>query len=359
MQIQELTMNNYARLDRFHAARSRLMLLGPAGAGKSTIIEGYTKAKQLGYVEIIVSQIEAFDVRGIMVPHRVEGRLPDTVSTRSPIATLVEREIANGHTRGVLFLDEYYQGGLDVRKAFTQFMTSYRIGDWELPEGWVIWGASNPASWRAGTSAPMGHEPSRWTPTLDVEPDPASWQRWANSAGIHHLYSAFANHLPDEVFSINPPADRGSPHCNPRSLVAAHDFHTLGVQGNELPIDPVTQECVAGAIGHGAANALFGFLQVQDVMPSPEEMLANPTTCKIPPPERIDARFASMMQAVHHAGPERNEALFEFVRRMGKEMALTSIKHFAAKDPLSLNAPNIVKFMTENAVSTMALAGVN
>jgi hypothetical protein len=357
MKLSNLTTNRYAQMNRLFASTNNVMFLGPAGAGKSSIIEGYARDQGLGYVELVLSQIEAVDVRGIMVPHRKpDGGVPETVSTRTPLAALVDAQLAQGKSNGIIFFDEYYQAGLDTRKAVSQFLTSRRIGDWTLPKGWVVWGASNPPEWRAGTVAAMGHEKSRWQELL-VTPEPKSWQEWAHKAGIHHLYLAFSERFPHEIFSMEPPKDRNAPHCNPRSFVAAHNYHAFGVVGNELPTDIITQELVAGAIGEGAARALFGFLKVQDVMPSPDDMLTNPKGCKIPPAERIDARYACMMQAVHYASAETNEALFDFVLRLDKEMAIASIKHFCRKDPMSINAPNIARFIGENPDSVMALAG--
>lgn len=356
MKISKLTQSNFAQLERFHASGVNVMFMGPAGIGKTAVVEQYKEHCGLGYVEEILSQIEAVDVRGMMVPQRkADGGTPDTISTRTPLALRVEREIAKGHKRGIIFFDEYYQAGIDCRKAVTQFLTTRRIGDWELPEGWVVWGASNPTSWRAGTTPPMGHELTRWA-EFHIEADPTGFNTWAVQHGVHHLYCTFAEKFPHLIFSTEPPKDRTAQHCNARSLMRAHALHTIGSTGNDLETDSTSQEEVAACIGQGAARELFGFLKVQDVMPSPSEMLANPETCKIPPPERLDARYASMMQAVHYASPDTNEQLFEFVKRLDKEMAVTSIKMFLAKDPSSVQAPNISKFIGENPQSVMALA---
>jgi len=355
MKLSDLITNEHRELKRHMASGNNIMYMGAPGLGKSMLVEQFTKQYNLGYVELILSQVEAIDIRGMMVPHRVEGRLPDTVSTRTPLAAMVAAEQAKGVKGGIIFFDEYYQAGIDNRKAVSQFLTSRRIGDWDLPEGWVVWGASNPPEWRAGTVPPMGHEKSRWQ-EFNISPDPEAWLTWANTAGIHHLYQAFANKFPQEVFVTKPPAERAALHNNPRAFVTAHNYHSLGVVGNELPMDAITQEGVRGAIGDGAARALFGFLKVQDVMPSPEDMLSDPTGCKMPPRERLDARYACMMQAAHYAGSKTNEALFEFVKRLDKEMTVSAIKHFVRKDPLSINAPNIAQFIAENPESAMSLA---
>lgn len=361
MILSKLTTNNCFQLKKLYRSSVNLMLTGPAGCAKSTVVEMFAKkVMEFGFVELILSQIEGVDARGIMVPKRNEDGTADTISTRTPLRKLVLDEIARtGKQGGIIFLDEYYQAPTDVRKAFTGFLSTkpHRIGEWNLPEGWVIWGASNPPEWRAGTSKPMGHEPSRWTEVV-ISPDPEAFSTWAYTAGVHHLYISYAEKFAHEVFKTDPPKDRGAPHQNSRSLIAAHDFHTLGVTDNTLPTDALTQEIVAGSIGVAAAGMLMGFLKVQDVMPSPEEMLANPTTCKIPPLERIDARYACMMQAVHYSSPEKNEALFAFVNRLDKELTLASIKHFIRKDPVSLNSPSIAAFIAANPESVMALAQV-
>jgi hypothetical protein len=315
-----------------------------------------------GFVEMILSQREGIDVRGIPVPQRdPNGGRPVTITTISELERAVTEQVNAGKQGGIVWLDEYYQAQLDVRKAVSQLLPKPHILDgWQLPEGWVIWGASNPAHWRAGTIPPMGHEKSRWV-EINVAPHPDAWQAWAHANNIHPLYMSFAadrNMGIPHIFSDKVPEDRNAPHCNPRSFVTAHDYHTLGVDGGalEASTDSVDFAIVCGAIGEAAAGKLFGYLQVQDVMPTAAEMLADPTGCKIPPKERLDARYACMMQAAAYASPETNEALFEFVLRLDTEMAASAIPHFVKRSPLSLNAPNISAFLAKHPETAMALA---
>jgi len=356
----KLTANNFALMNRMLQSGDNYMFMGAPGIGKSQMMIEFTEANNLGYVELVLSQIEAVDVRGIMVPQRkADNSAPDTVSTRTPLAAMVDAEIAKGRRGGVIFFDEYYQAELGNRKAVSQFLTSRKIGDWSLPDGWVIWGASNPKAWRAGTIPPMGHEVTRWI-DIEVSPDVSGWLAWAAKNNVHHLYRAFVERFPHEVFVTTPPEDRTTKHCNPRALMYAHNFHTLNSNGNDLACstdqDPIEFETIKGAIGVGAATALFGFLRNQDVMPSPADMLENPTSCKIPPIERIDARYACMMQAVAHANSQNIEPLFQFVQRLGTEMTLASLKRFTEVEPLALNAPSIARFIAANPEATMSLA---
>lgn len=360
MKFTKLVENNHALMKKMVASGNNYMLLSAPGSGKTSLARHFAHnvMSNFGFVEMILSQREGIDIRGIPVPQRVEGKRPVTISTVSELQRSVEEQIAAGKRGGLIWLDEYYQAQLDVRKAVSQLLpTPHVLDDWELPEGWVIWGASNPAEWRAGTIPPMGHEKSRWL-EVNVAPHPDSWHLWAHDNDIHPLYMAFAKEQPNQVFGTEPPKDRNDAHCNPRSLVTAHNFHTLGAEDGvlEASTESLEYEVVSGAIGMGAARALFTYMRVQDVMPTADEMLADPTGCKIPPKERIDARYACMMQAVHYASSETNEALFEFVKRLDKEMTISSIKHFVKRDPLSINAPNIAAFIAANPESAMALA---
>lgn len=362
MKMPILTANNFAQMKKMVLSGNNYMLLSSPGSGKTTLARDFATyvMSNFGFVEMILSQREGIDIRGIPVPQRdPNGGRPTTITTISELQRAVEEQIAAGAKGGLIWLDEYYQAQLDVRKAVSQLLPKpHMLDDWKLPEGWVIWGASNPPEWRAGTVPPMGHEKSRWI-ELNIAPHPDSWHEWGHKNDIHPLYMAFAKEQPHQVFSTEPPKDRNAPHCNPRSLVMAHDYHVLGAGDGgflEASTDSVDYEVVSGSIGQGAARALFTYMRVQDVMPTAAEMLADPTGCKVPPKERIDARYACMMQAVHYASPETNEALFEFVKRLDKEMTVSSIKHFVKKSPQSLNAPNISKFIAENPESAMALA---
>lgn len=361
MKFTKLVENDFRLMKMMVRSGNNYMFLSAPGSGKTSLARLFANEvmRDFGFVEMILSQREGIDVRGIPVPQRdPEGGRPTTVATISELQRQVTEQIAAGAKGGLIWLDEYYQAQLDIRKAVSQLLpVPHFLDDWKLPEGWVIWGASNPPEWRAGTIPPMGHEKSRWL-EISVSPHPDSWHIWAHENNIHPLYMAFAKQQPAQVFGTEPPKDRNDAHCNPRSLVTAHNFHVLTAADNvlEARTDSLEYEVVSGAIGLGAARALFTYMRVQDVMPTADEMLSDPTGCKIPPKERIDARYACMMQAVHYASPETNERLFEFVKRLDKEMTISSIKHFVKRDPLSLNAPNISDFIARNPESAMALA---
>ena len=54
-----------------------------------------------------------------------------------------------------------------------------------------------------------------------------------------------------------------------------------------IPNDTLTNEVVSGFIGEGAAAELFSYLKVADVIPTIQEMLADPAKVKLPPGHRI------------------------------------------------------------------------
>lgn len=365
MKIESIVSNGFARMKKWYMSGLdkrqpvNTMLVGPAGCGKSTIVEQFCTANNLGYVEFIVSQREAYDVNGMGVPQRrADGLAPDLVFTRSPLMRMIEEQQALGKKGGIIFLDEYYSGEKDIRKALSQFLTSRRLGADKLPEGWVVWGACNPPEWRnAGT--PMGHEPTRWA-NKTVTPDPEGWGTWALENSIHPLYVSWAKKFWTEVGGVTPPKDKWNPHCNPRSLVSAHAIHSLGVTGNNLATDEDAREEVAGTIGESATHSLFAFLKVQDCMPSPEEMMENPEGCALPPVERLDAVYACMMQAVTYTEATNADDIFRFVQRLPKDMAATYIQTIGKLPGMakSLQSPRIAQFVAANPQLLMATANI-
>lgn len=343
MKISSLNNNTLSRL---FDTNEPVLLRGAPGIAKTAKLLQFTEQAELGCVVEFLPAMDAPDAMGFLIPTKGDGGAP--VSRYSKPSWLARIE-ETGKDRGMLLLDEFLAADHLVQKAFAPLLSERKIGQWELPEGWVVWMTGNRQEDKAGANRMLSHIANRVF-ILDMQADPDGWVNdFATPSGMHPMYIAFAKARPGLIFGGEPPKDPNAPFASPRSLTKAHEFHAAGIEDNNLPHDDVTREVVAGMIGEGTAMELFSFIKTKDELPDIEDMIENPETAKLPKPERLDAQYVAAQMAVHYANPETVNPLFTYVTRLNKELQTSvAIQMIQKSGGALLNSEALTKFVAEN-----------
>lgn len=333
---------------------------GP-GLGKSSVIRqsipmlSEIYGEPFALVEFFLTSVDAPDIGGFTVPHKNEDGSAVSIRTKPSFINLIERTMKEtGAKRGILFLDEFLQADHLVQKAVAPLLLDGIAGDYKLPEGWYVVGASNRTKDRAGAGKILTHVINR-VRTLEIEPHMDSWVKWAEAQGLHPMGIAFAKSFPGVVFTDEIPKDT-RPFCTPRSFVAAMEYlaREAGVDADgtpvmELPSDGITQEIVAGSIGQAAGAELMAFLKVANILPTKEELLNNPEKVKLPPGDRLDAQFALSQLLVHIAEAANVDTLFKVVLRLTKELQTSTVRSLIQKSGgVLLNSTPLNDWISKN-----------
>lgn len=115
-------------------AHTPVMLWGPPGVGKSQIIGGIARTREVPLIDVRLSQMEPTDLRGI--PFRAGDHVEWSVPALLPDAK-------RHGPRGILFLDEITSAPPTVTAAAYQLILDRRLGEYRVPEGWAIFAAGN------------------------------------------------------------------------------------------------------------------------------------------------------------------------------------------------------------------------
>ena len=110
--------------------RCSLMIWGPPGVGKSSIVARVASTAKIDLVDLRLSQLAPTDLRGLPVAE--DGR-----STWYP-PNFLPRD-----GKGVLFLDEINMAPPAMQGVAQQLILDRRIGEYTVPEGWFVWAAGN------------------------------------------------------------------------------------------------------------------------------------------------------------------------------------------------------------------------
>lgn len=336
-----------------------LDLTGAPGIGKSSVIRQIPAilaqhyAEKFGFSEDLVPSLDAPDVRGFLIPSKNSDGKP--VSLYAYPSILPTESELQTTPRGIKFLDEFGQGDPLTAKALAPMILEGQVGDYALPQGWWVITASNRVEDRSGVGRPMMHLVNRQR-KIEIDPDLDSWVEWADEEGIHPMGIAFAKSRPGVLFSNTVPTEP-KPFCTPRSYASALDFmgRMVGNDDMNLPNTGTVQELVAGDIGQGAAAEFFAFLKVVDHIPTLPEILADPSGCKAPSSDRLDAAYAAIQLCVHHAESGNIDKLWTYTERLPKELQASAAKQLLKKQGGQLlNSKSLASWIAKNKALIVA-----
>ncbi len=282
------------------AVRLSVMIWGAPGVGKSSVVARVARERDMGLVDLRLSQLAPTDLRGLPVP-------------RDGLAYWYPPEFLPREGRGVLFLDELNLCPPAIQGIAQQLILDRRVGSYRVPEGWFIWAAGNRAEDRAAVfemPAPLGNRFLH----LQVQPDQESFRDYAIAAGLHERIVAFLAFRPDLLHRLDP----GHPAWpSPRTWEMASRLHALDLD-------------VAPAVGEAAAAELDAFVRLYQDLVRLEPILAGEGR-GVRFPKEPSRRYALTVGLAARA-KTTDQALAAFrwlVGRAGEEWVQLMVSHLA------------------------------
>ena len=266
-----------------------LMLWGPPGIGKSTIIRELTDELDIGFIDVRLAQREPVDIRGLPVPRDDRQGVDWIVSSEWP------REGQEGFKeKGIILFDEITAADPSLQVAAYEFILDRRLGMlYDVPKGWYIVAAGNRTKDGAVARSMSSALANRFC-HIELRSDTESWTKWAWINGVHQSVIAFIRYRPDLLFNMNGDRERGWP--SPRTWARVSLEIQLAEQTN-LP-NRVLANIIEGLVGVGAAIEFQAFMNWSERLPDVAKMLRSEEEIVIP--ERSDQCYAFISALVHH-----------------------------------------------------------
>ena len=223
-----------------------LMLWGPPGIGKSSIVADVANGAKLQLVDLRLSQLAPTDLRGLPVADKGVSRWfpPEFLPTTG---------------KGILFLDEINMAPPTMQGIAQQLILDRKVGSYTVPEGWYIWAAGNRKSDKAAVFEMPSALANRFI-HLDLTPDFDSFKAWGIST----------QRVSEQVLAF----------LAFRSWVMADQLRKAG-----LSIEP--------AIGPCASAEFDAFCAIYQGLPNLESVLKGKS--KETFPEEASARYATVL----------------------------------------------------------------
>lgn len=191
--------------------------LGKGGIGKTESIMDLAKNKlHIGYVDIRLLLYSETDLKGIPYPSANHTR---TIWLQNDILPTVEKD---GET-GILVFDEITSCARSVRTAAYQLLNERRLGEYVLPEGWMIVCLGNGEEDGGDYQGMEGNFANRCS-VFNVVPDVEAWKKWAYSHGVNALVTGYVSWKPADLHSYNPENETETLFASPRSWTAVSNI---------------------------------------------------------------------------------------------------------------------------------------
>ena len=300
--------------------RQPVFLWGAPGVGKSQVVAAV--AKSMGYAlrDIRAVLLDPVDLRGI--PRiTAEGATEWCAPSFLPSASDPEK--------GILFLDELNSAPPLVQAACYQLILDRRIGEYVLPDGWVVVAAGNREKDRAVTHR-MPTALSNRMVHLEFDVSLDDWLAWAVSSGIRPEVTAFLQFRPRLLHDFDPQSASRA-FASPRSWAFVSSILAAS------PAADVEYGLYRGTVGDAAAAEFMGFLGVWRELPSVSEILAAPLTERVP--TEPAALYAICEALASQASLQTMPAVVEYLNRLPVEFGVLCIKQAVCRDTAVVESP--------------------
>ena len=288
-----------------------MMLWGPPGVGKSSVIRDLCREEGIGFLDIRLAQREPVDLRGLPVPDG--DRVNWLLSGEWP---------RDPDSRGIILFDELTAADRSLQVAAYELILDRRLGDlYQVPPGWYLCGAGNRGEDRAVALTLSSALANRFC-HLEVAPDLDAWLPWAHGRGVHPDVIGFLRFRPAAFFDMSTNLERGWP--SPRSWervgleMRLAEEHGLDDDGLRL--------LVTGLVGPGAATELFAFRRWSMDIDDVQAMLRGEAPVRVP--RRGDQRYAlcaALVNQLWHGpdggAPETLSGFFRVCRELPSDFA--------------------------------------
>jgi len=250
-------------LEPLYQLRLPAFLHGAPGIGKSSLIRDFAASKGLELQIVLLSQIEAADLRGLPALNH---------ATQTTVWYRPEFLPTSG--AGILFLDELTGAEPRLQVAAYQLILDRRIGEYHLPDGWWVVGAGN-APDDGAVAYDMGSALADRLVHFKVVPEPKEWIRWGQNHGIAPEVLTFIQVKPDFLESNQMQQAAGQLiGPTPRS------WERVSKVISAEPSRDAREFLVAGIVGEAAAAEFFHVVEELKDLPPMERLFESADDAK-------------------------------------------------------------------------------
>lgn len=304
-------------------AKTPVFLWGAPGVGKSSIVARLAKDLGMELIDLRLSQMEPVDLLGL--PTIENGRTNWAVPSVFPDSG-----------KGILFLDEANAAPREILAAAYQLVLDRQIGQYHVPEDWVICLAGNRAEDHAIVTqmpAPLNNRMAH----IDFDLNSDDWFKWAVQSGIRPEIVSFLRFRPATLHDFSPD-HKAWP--SPRTWEKVNEALKFSPRNLE-------HEIVKSLVGEGAAAEYISFVRFYQDLPTMDAIIKNPKRTKVP--TEPASRFALAGMLGHNMKASNLDKVMLYLKRLPKEFQVPAIQSAVQRDDTLTYSAEILDWIDNNS----------
>ena len=333
---------NFKQIATYQAMNQQLdipmaqIVLGPPGTAKTAWFKNtfpsiIAKARGIDELEIavIVSRPairDAIEFAGVAIPQKDQD---GNLVTRFSLPNLLEQiNIAlKTHKAVLVILDELSAADDDIQKALADSLDAETrtLAEHPLSENVIIVATGNRSKDKAGSRRLLSHVIGRVAIT-ELISETSIWVDYSRKRGTNELVVSTAECHPD--FFEDVPVD-GSTHNTWRQATNAAnliDIHSANEPAWDGLVSSDLEMFMAQMIGKRAAAMVASHARdIAYELPTPEQVYANPETCRVP--DQTGHQLLTVNRAIANLGAQNDSEaanqLFTFILRCRPDLQIT------------------------------------
>ena len=236
--------------------------LGLGGIGKTESIIELAKEENIGYIDIRLLLYNETDLKGIPYP---DVNHIKTIWLQNNILPLAERD----GNKGILVFDEITSCSRSVRTAAYQLLNERKLGEYNLPDGWIIVCLGNGPEDGGDFNGMEGNFLNRCS-VYSVVPSIPTWCDWALKNNINSLVIAYIRFDMNDFHTFNSDDDIRI-FASPRSWKAVSDI----LNANNDIDNKYTQLRIQGNLGTEVGQKFIAFCKLKNNAVSADDIIAG------------------------------------------------------------------------------------
>jgi hypothetical protein len=222
-----------------------------------------------------------------------------------------------------------------------QLVLDRKIGDYVLPNGWIVVAAGNRLSDRASAQRMPTALRNRFA-HITVAASIDAWSTWANANGVAPELVAFqrlkrGDNNGQGVLHVMPKGDENA-FPTPRSWTRCGKYVNAPRQHR--------MRLFAGHVGDAYASEFDAFIDLYHSIGSLEAIIADPAKAEVPTEPSI--RFAVVTGLARLATKKTMPAIIEYAQRLPRESQILVVHDATTRDTTLKNTAAYGKWAVEN-----------
>lgn len=236
--------------------------LGKGGIGKTESIYNLAKELGIGFIDVRLLLYSEVDLKGIPYPNSTNTY---TIWLQNNI---LPQENRDGKV-GILLLDEITSATKSVRTAAYQLLNERKLGEYKLPDGWLIVCLGNGENEGGDFEGMEGNFANRCS-IFNIVANLEAWKAWAYKNNVNYLITAYLSWKPQDLHTFNPDSETDILFASPRSWKAVSDILNIHPYNKN---DEINNLRIIANLGSVVGNNFIAFCKYKESAIEPMEII--------------------------------------------------------------------------------------